>query len=172
MPGRRGRTGFPVRSGAVHNKEWEVTAFNDTALDNGIGQAIIFTPFTNDRSETLLRMRGLLTVETGSPVAANERVLLGCGIAVVSATAAAAGAVPLPVTDGAYPWLWHGWLKVSTLAAAAEPNFRMSSIEVDSKAMRKMKEEEVIICVFEVGESTDQGGNVIVGGGLRALVGF
>ena len=166
------RTRFPVRSGAVHNKEWDAVCLTPTQLDLAIGTSAAFTLFTNDRSETLLRMRGQIHWHLDASVV-NELATIAMGIAVVSATAAAAGAVPVPGTDGAYPWLWHGWTTVASLEEAAiTPNFLSTLTEVDSKAMRKMKEEEVIALVVEVCSSLDQGGNVQIAGGFRALVGY
>ena len=161
------------RSGAVHNKEWTVVCTNDTALDIAIGTVVAFVMFTADEAETVLRTRGFVFGELNAG-GVNERVTVAVGLAIVSARSAAVGitAIPRPATEGSYPWLWHGWLEVSSAREAAiVNNFLHNRIEIDSKAMRKVKEDEVMLLAFEVCESTDQTGDMTVGGGLRVLTG-
>ena len=104
----------------------------------------------------------------------DETVTVAVGIAKVSARAAAAGpaSLPRPSTEGSFPWIWHGWLILSTVAGVniGSPA-QAQRLDVDSKAMRKFKEDEVMVLVFEVCESTDQTGTVQIDGGLRVLSG-
>jgi len=161
------------RSGAIHNKEWTAACIDGTSLDIAIGTVAVFVMFTADEAETLLRTRGnLLTILDASAV--NENATIAVGIGVVSARAAAAGAasVPRPATEGAYPWIWYGWFNVTSgIEAAVIPQYLGERLMIDSKAMRKIKETEVVVLVFEVCESTDQGGQVSLFGGLRVLTG-
>ena len=170
----RGRS-FPRKSGAVHNKEWTVSCLEVTALDLAIGALIGFVPFVADDAETVLRTHGFCSVELGADNN-NERVTLAVGIGIISArAAAAASAVGFPrlSTDGVFPWLWHGFLYASnmTVATLTPTDMVYQRLAIDSKAMRKVKETEVMAMVFEVCESDDVGGNCFVGGGLRVLTG-
>ena len=166
--------GYVAKSGAVHNKEWEASFLNETAMDLAIGTVVAFALFSNDRSETLLRTRGEIFVQLDAAAVAEDYTI-AVGICIASARAVAAGAasLPRPGTDGAYPWIWHGFLIGSSgREAAINNNTLFARLTVDSKAMRKMKETEDVVLVFEMVESTDQTGQVRLMGGFRALVGF
>ena len=172
--GNRRPAGFG-RSGALHNKEWEVACIDFSSIDLAIGQLVAFVLFTADEAETLLRLRGEVYMELDAG-ATDEMATVAVGVGVVSARAAIAGtgSIPRPATDGAYPWLWHGFMNVSSGQGASVPVDLASlfdRLSVDSKAMRKLKETEVIVIVFEICESVDQTGHVSVGGGFRALAG-
>ena len=81
---------------------------------------------------------------------------IGIGMAVVSENAAGAGstAVPAPITDiGWNGWLWH-WTGALTANSSATTDVATSPagivrIPVDSKAMRKFKNMDILICVIE-----------------------
>ncbi len=157
----------------IAHKDWSAACIDGSDIDLALNTVAAFTMFTFSEPETFLRVRGEIYVElNGSAV--NERATLACGLAVVSARAAAVGttAIPRPGSEGVYPWIWHGWMNVSTLQeAAVVPDAAFSRLSVDSKAMRKVKEDEVIILAFEICESVDQGGHLSVLAGLRALAG-
>ena len=159
--------------GGVHNKEWEAACLDSTSFDLAIGTVVAFELFVADEAETLLRTRGELLLELNT-VAPNERATVAVGIAMVSGRAVAAGAasLPRPGTEGSYPWLWHGWMNVTGLSEAAVINdFVVERRTIDSKAMRKMKEDESMALVLEVCESTDQTGTLLISGGFRVLSG-
>ena len=165
-----------ARSGAVHNKEWTAACIDGTSMDNAIGTLLAFTMFVADEAETILRSRGHIWAVLNAG-AQDEEVTLAVGLGIVTARAATTTAtVPRPSTDGSFPWLWHGWLHVSNFAAsfatAGSSQAAMSdSIIVDSKAMRKVKETEVMILAFEVCESDDKTGSTSLGAGFRVLTG-
>ena len=163
-----------ARSGSgVHNKEWTASCIAATDLDNAAGGSASFVIFTGDEAETILRLHGAVQVELDA-TAVDERVTIAVAIGVVSARAAAAGgaSVPRAFSEGSYPWFWHGWMQVSSGQEAAINNqFLMDSLNVDSKAMRKIKEDEVVLLAFEICTSTDQGGHVTFTGGFRLLTG-
>ena len=172
MP-RRG--GFPVRSGgAVHNKEWTAACIDSTPVDLAIGTLVVFSVFVADEAETLLRSRGSIQLVLNAN-AVEESVTCAVGLAIVSARAVAAGAasVPRPATEGSYPWLWHGFLFGTSFdsAVTAGSSLRGTRLEVNSKAMRKLKETEVMVLAFEVCESVDLGGSFQLDAGLRVLTG-
>ncbi len=161
------------RSGGVHNKEWEVACLNGTSSDLAIGTTTAFQLFVADEAETILRLRGeiMLTLDAAAVV---EEASIAIGIATVSSRAVAAGSasLPRPGSEGSYPWFWHGWGHISSgREAAVNTNQLFVRIPVDSKAMRKIKEDEDVALVFEVCESTDATGSYIIHGGFRILTG-
>ena len=172
----RGHAVARGRSGAVHNKEWTAACIVTTSLDIAVGAVVAFSMFTADEAETILRTRGSISAHF-DPTAVNESVTLAVGLGIVTARAVAAGAasLPRPATEGSFPWLWHGWLMTDSFGLAvtdqsASPAW-VDRLEVDSKAMRKVKETEVMALVFEVCTSVDGGGLVVLNGGFRVLTG-
>jgi len=165
------RGGSRSGRGGVHNKEWTAACIDSTLMDVAIGTVVAFSMFVADEAETILRTRGHIQVIQNSGVA-DESATIAIGLAIVSARAVAAGAasLPRPATEGSYPWLWHGWSITSSVAGLVADGM-LARLEVDSKAMRKVKETEVMALVFEVCESVDQGGSVQLDGGFRVLTG-
>jgi len=75
------------------------------------------------------------------------------GIGLVNAAGAAVGVtgIPGPVTDSNWDgWLYHRYFQFSTQVATAV-GFSTSSheIEIDSKAMRKVKSDDALFMMFE-----------------------
>ena len=108
--------------------------------------------------ETVIRTRGSVGWQSDQAVA--DEVQLGAfGICVVSEQAATIGitAVPHPATDAAWGgWLWHSYFqsKLEFLSAVGlEPNF-MHTMVVDSKAMRKVLDDEILCVVVENSHAT------------------
>ena len=170
MPRRVVRAG---RSGAVHNKEWAASCAIATLIDLAPATTVAFSMFTADEAETILRLRGEL-ICTLDAAGVNESAVVAVGVGVITARASAAGvaAVPRPATEGSFPWMWHGWFNVTSgQEAAINQNFLTDRLTVDSKAMRKIKETEILVLVFEICTSNNQGGAVTVFGGLRVLTG-
>jgi len=111
---------------------------------------------------TIVRTRGELIAYLTSATSTNDGYAAGFGICVVSENAAAVGitAVPTPITDiGWDGWLYHRLFQLKAAApiaagAAADTDFAnvfsaSVRIEVDSKAMRKIKATDQLIAVFE-----------------------
>ena len=169
----RARRVVSGRSGSVHNKEWTVACIVPTNLDLAVGSLVVFSMFVADEAETVLRSRGDFMAQL-NPGAIDEAAVVAAGLAIVSARAVAAGAasVPRPATEGSYPWLWHGFFNVSSAGGAiGQGNGHADRIVIDSKAMRKVKETEVMVLAFEICSSVDAGGVVQLLGGLRVLTG-
>ena len=103
-------------------------------------------------SPTLVRVRGEILVATESG-AVGDDVLVGVGKAVVSRRAAIIGtsAMPRPITDLNFSWLWHGFAMLRVLTATDDLRASLSSVRfvVDSRAMRKIlsDEEELVTCL-------------------------
>ncbi len=110
-----------------------------------------FTPIVG--GETLIRTRGLFSWRSDQQ-AADEALLGAVGIAVVTAQAVSVGitAIPHPDTDSAWGgWLWHSYFS-SSLSLGTSVGFDandMQRIWIDSKAMRKVDEDERLVVVVE-----------------------
>ncbi len=108
----------------------------------------------NAPNPTLVRIRGSILVSLTASAASPGRVLAVLGIKVIQAAAAAAAAPALPFTDIGSDWIW--WTTVPLFLASGTvgspggdgltTNHR---VEVDSKAMRKIKGNEVIAFVSQ-----------------------
>ena len=111
---------------------------------------------------TIVRLRGELLARIITSSAANDGFLeVALGIGVVSENAFAVGvtAVPHPVTDIDWDgWLYHRMFSLSSSAAVsaagASTNGMFSlaeavRIEIDSKAMRKFNDQNVLVGVLE-----------------------
>ena len=126
---------------------------------------------------TLMRTRGRIQVGLTSVAAVLDGFQrVGFGMCVVSENAgiAGVGSVPTPITDiGWDGWFWH-WLGPIIAVTATLTNGVGSSsqyIEIDSKAMRKMRATDRIILV---GEFSGEVGTAVlsVNGDTRLLSKF
>ena len=100
---------------------------------------------------TLARLRGnWMCHMVGS---ASESMIVGLGLIVVSTDAFTAGAasVPSPIDDLNAEWVWHQLIPFgpSTAAESAAALDQHWKGEIDSKAMRKMNEAEVLGFVWD-----------------------
>ncbi len=119
---------------------------------------------------TIMRCRGniLATLDVG---AASDKAVIGMGLIVATESQVTAGttAIPSPLTDLDEKWIWHsfGCLQNESGAQGDELGTQQR-FEVDSKAMRRFKQTESLLLVFDVvvlaGSPT-----VDVVGGIRAL---
>ena len=110
-----------------------------------------FTPIVG--GETIIRTRGLFSYGSDQ-VAATEDIVGAFGICVVTAQALSVGitAVPHPATDASWGgWLYHTFFAQQMRFASAiglEPQW-VNNIVIDSKAMRKVDEDERLVVVIE-----------------------
>ena len=122
--------------------------------------ALALRPFTIVRTRFLLGLRS-------DQAAVNELQEVGVGLAVVSDQAVGVGvtAIPTPITDmGSNLWFVHQLMYAdeSALVDKVKP---MITVEVDSKAMRKVEVGQDIVVVAETTGASD-GAIVVVGGRL------
>ena len=129
---------------------------------------------------TVLRWRGYVSAMFDESAMVGDEVVLTYGIAVLSTDAVTLGAtaVPDPATDTDYPWVWWGeaMLRSRLATGAGEPSadawgasaFRM---EIDSKAMRKVKPAESLVIIMD--RTNPVGGPTVEHdiGQLRVLLG-
>jgi len=143
------------RRGPRRPTDWSASVAQASYVALAAASAIIsevFVPIVG--GETLIRTRGLFSYASDQEVA-NETQAGAFGIGVVSEQAATVGitAVPHPFTDAA----WGGWLYHTYFASrfrfvsAVGVSFAdgVTTQVIDSKAMRKIGENERLVVVVE-----------------------
>ena len=149
----RRRSGGFVR-GPRRATDWSASTILGAPLfvaNNSASLVEVFTPIVG--GETLIRTRGMLGFQSDQ-AAADEFQLGAYGIAVVTEQAATIGitAVPTPATDAAWGgWLYHTYFFAGMdfiSAVGVEPGM-MHTFPIDSKAMRKVDEDERLVTVVE-----------------------
>jgi len=162
------------RSGRKTDYEWQAACGNVSAVDIAVGVATVpiwFIDFTVPA--TLMRIRGHILLQLDA-AGVDERALVSFGIGLFSTDARVAGAVPEVFDEAEFGWIWYGFGSVTSLAEAAiagEGPGMIHRIEVDSKAMRKVKPNQSIALVAEVCSTSDMGGTVDILAGARVLFG-
>jgi len=111
---------------------------------------------------TVRRVRSTITLILEGSLSAGDDVSIGIGLAVISSDAAAAGAVPDPLGNSDYPWLW--WRSQRLFMPGASTNATWVNpggwgpacvqIEVDSKAQRRMKPLESLVWAIQYSNTT------------------
>ncbi len=121
---------------------------------------------------TLIRTRGRLMLTNDASSAAGSRAIVTAGIIKVTAAALAGSAVPTPIADVGSDWLWWDVMTFGDVTGSIADTGPQETdrIVIDSKAMRKVGLNEVIIIVFELSscQSTTMVGNIC--GNIRMLL--
>ncbi len=149
-----------TRRGVAMQKNWTslIPSFQAVSTNTTLlGNAII--PIN---SQTVLRCRGFVSAQFDATVQVGDIMLLTFGICVVSQDAQAVGAtaMPDPFDDASWPgWLWfqlgalHTPIKAIT-TGAGDPNFPFwQRVDIDTKSMRKLRQNEVLFMNVQVGET-------------------
>ena len=153
------RTRRPTFWVASNQAGFTTLAANTSAVVTMITEATLEeTP-----NPTHVRCRGQLDVHA-SAGAAGDSVRWSAGLMYVDARAAAIGvtAIPRPISDGSSDgWLWivTGFLNIGSLSSL-EDSFggTWDRIIVDSKAMRKVGKNEVLVVAYETSAAAGTGG--------------
>ncbi len=105
---------------------------------------------------TIVRTRGVVGVRPATGIETDVEITGAFGLAVVSDRAFAAGvaSVPGPFTDASWDgwFVWHSFTYALEASAGATPTAVLdmaNRLQVDSKAMRKISDEETIVLVAE-----------------------
>jgi len=121
---------------------------------------------------TVVRIRGFIEVNLVAADAALSGFNFAAGIGIVTLDAFTAGAasVPNPFSDIQWPgWLWHHLGGIHAPQEILDLNqVAAQRIEVDSKAMRKVRLNEVMTLIMSFGETATA--TVNVRAATRALV--
>ena len=99
---------------------------------------------------TVMRIRGQVLGSIDGAVD-NDKVCVACGIIVATADAVAAGvaSLPSPEADTGAEWIWHGYLLMQAQGTSTDQKALAHRLEVDSKAMRKMKALQELVFVVD-----------------------
>ena len=152
--------------------DWQAQAGSITALDLTAGASSIIAMIAFLQASTMVRIRGEAFVQLNA-AAANERTIIALGLLVTTdeAVAAGGGSIPEPFDDAESPWVWHSFASVSSGAEAAVVSDGLfARVPIDSKAMRRVKQNETLVFVAEIANTpADQGGTVDILAGVRVL---
>ncbi len=147
------------RSGRRTDYTW--TNFGDIALGQDLGVVAQLGPskFLFNLTSTIVRLRGKVgvTLDTGG---VDENAIILCGLFLAVDDLNTAPEIFTGTADEA-SWIWQGALYVSSGSeAAVNTNFLSDSIEIDSKAMRKVKSNRSLFFIHEAPAAlvTDQAG--------------
>ena len=152
----RGRFARPAKT--IDFKQWDalpaLTFSGPASTGNTGGSQLAFSS-----PATILRMRGRFIVGFDETMVLGDKARVGFGIGVISTDSATLGAtaLPDPLGDPEFPWLW--WYEVNMITAASgdvsSRAFGMANqvVEFDSKAMRKIKPSQSLVLVFETGDT-------------------
>ncbi len=169
---------FKQGSGRRTDYEWFAVGDVLNAIDPGAAAQFLGTFSTLTIAATLMRVRGRAYGQIDPGAAAEQHTIL-LGIGIFTTDAVAAGVAPEFQVDGGtveYNWLWTGALFVSGLNQTSEglaSSAASDRIEIDSKAMRKLKPNEVVAMVVEAPAAlaVDQGGTSDLMVRYRVLIG-
>ena len=147
--------------------EWIGVA--DQAFSNvASGGATLISSFTPLETLTVIRNRGVISIQPQAVTADLDIVgAFGMGIVSVEAFNAGVASMPEPFSDAQ----WSGWMVWQAFAFRFElldttgANFVPWTMELDSKAMRKMGPHEVLIAIAE-----SQVGAYSIAAPMRTLV--
>ena len=102
--------------------------------------------------ETVVRIRGLLTLALESATSVGDGIFGAFGIGVVTAAAAAVGvgSIPTPLTEAGWDgWMLHRYFDLRRALGVGSPG-EFTRLELDSKAMRKMNADDRLVFVSDV----------------------
>ncbi len=152
----RQRSGFPV--GRKTDYEWTALSALQSSILIAAGTTASTILSVSSESLTLYRLRGRVYAQLDAG-GTNERATIMCGIAVVGPVQTV---FPAPFTNRSFGgWLWTGVLAVSALAeGTVSLQALFDRIEIDSKAMRKMKVGERLVFVSETVAVSAAGGTI------------
>ncbi len=157
------------------NVAWNGALVGMTLSTGGVNsQSVITESILEDwPSAVLQRVRGNILVRATSVSAPGAQTLVALGLMFVNSAAFAAGtaSLPSPFTDVGTSWLWHAFFPIaaeSTTVVNADTD-TVIRIEVDGKAKRKIKPNEVLALMAE---DVPFAGTIAtnITGGLRILI--
>jgi len=131
-------------------KHWHVMAGQSFNLTGNTTQTA--GDLTLDGPWTAIRMLGGYLIGPDAAPTAQDACTLGVGIGVVSADAIALGAtaVPDPIGEPDYPWLYWASHDLFYVDASLEDGARRTlRVDFDIRSMRKLKPREGLVFVLE-----------------------
>jgi len=149
------RSRRPRVTGSRRMTDWAATSGRSAYTALAAASSILDTTFVtlDSQPETIVRTVGLLNIQSDQ-AAASERPFGAVGICIVSDQAAAIGitAIPKPFTDASSDlWFMHRFWAAPVAEAGTGASLQNISQDVDlsSKAMRKLTDDETVCLVIE-----------------------
>ena len=106
--------------------------------------------FASDAPLTILRCRGELLVSMDGPALQDEvAITVGLGVISFDAFVAGAAAVPDPGEEPDFSWLYWKAMTFFAEATQVHDTTRSMRVEIDTKAMRKMKSRESLVWIAQ-----------------------
>jgi len=118
----------------------------------GAGATALISSAPFEEAATLVRTRGQLSIRPEDFVADIDIVgAVGMGIVSAEAFAAGVASIPTPFTDADWGgwFVWRAFSYRYNFASAVGENFPNWTMEIDSKAMRKISPNERIVTIAE-----------------------
>ena len=126
---------------------------------------------------TLLRFRGYVSAMFDETAQAGDLMVLTYGVCIISTDAFNVGAtaVPDPADEPEFPWIWWGEMRLNSFGVLTDTRTgwgpAAQRIEVDSKAMRKIKPGETVTTVIQRSNTAGAPVTLVDIGQLRMLIG-
>jgi len=143
---------MPRRTGRRTDYQWFNSGDLEADNDLGVGTGVFgSTAFEFGQAQTLTRLRGKVGVYLDAG-AGDESAMILCGFTVIPEDMFTGGTAPeiFNASVDETSWVWQGALYVAAgLNATAVEDGQFDRIEIDSKAMRRVKANSVLAFVFQ-----------------------
>ena len=136
------------RVGRPNDYDWELA--RGTSLSLAASVIVQFEAFASDTAETLMRLRGeVLVWMDPAGLAIGDLMTVAWGV--IRSASGSTDVGVSPITEGGANWLAYGvvHLGVEELTQVGVEGLAMMRFEVDSKSMRKLRENESLYVVFQ-----------------------
>ena len=138
----------------------QTVAFGETNV-TGDSSFLFLSPVADELpGSTIIRTRGLFSVRLTAVTANGDGFFgaIGFGVTTTPAGVAGVGSVPTPLTEVTWDgWMYHsvhaGVTSLETTEVARGP-ISAIRIPIDTKAMRKFRESDLLVGVVELGTET------------------
>ena len=163
MAGRSLHSNFPRARSPRRQSSWAIGPFGSTAHTTSASKVFPTGAQALLDGLTIVRIRGeLVGALSGAAAALDGFSRVGVGICITNENAAGLGitAIPTPLTDIAWEgWIWHSIFSLFSpgiIAGGAADDAPTASamirMVIDSKAMRKIKNTDVVTGVVETAD--------------------
>ena len=164
---------FPARR---MTKEWNGLVSSASGLSGST--TVLMTSLIQTTAGTIIRMLGdfIIGPTPAGTFADGDHVEIGIGIAVLSGDAVTLGssAMPDPVDEPGYPWLWRQSYKFLLSSALGLTFSELGGVRVsfDSRSMRKIKPAEALAIVVQYVDIVGASPMTVSIGNVRFLKAF
>ena len=168
MARRRERTAFPRMI-----KSWAIEDDFVTALTANVTSLQVSGTFAEPTTIMRYLLEYLIAPTAGGTFAAGDRCLIGVGIGVNNTEAVAVGstAMPDPIDDVDFPWLYWAVHAIHFVTATESDQLgsQMVRAQVDVKGMRKLRVSDSVFTVVQYEDLSGTPPMTIIGGTARIL---